>query len=226
MPEPNVATFDCYGTLVDSDGGLGAFLYDLARRSGDRDPGPGRELRRRWQAIERELVRGEYRPYRRIVEDALRTWAGERGYRWNVGEAEALERAMQSWQPFADALAALGRAQARGLRLAIVSDTDRYIIDETLRQLRPLEFEAVVVAEDARAYKPDTRPFRDVLRALGARPEEVLHVAWSLERDIAPAARTGFQTAWVNRGRGSLAGGDGADHQWDSLWGLSELVGV
>ncbi len=223
MAELKAATFDCYGTLVDSDGGLGAFLYDLARRSGDGDAGPGSELRRRWQEIQFELLRGPYRSYRDMLEDALRTWVAERGYRWNVQEAEALERAMQSWQPFPETVPALGRAGAAGLRLAIVSNTDRYIMQETLRQLEPLRFEAVVVAEDARAYKPDTRPFRRVLQALGARPDEVIHIAGNLQYDIAPAARLGFRTAWVNRHR-DLPVERRFDHEWDSLWRLSELV--
>ena len=224
MPELKVATFDCYGTLVDSKGGLGAFLYDLARRSGDSDPEPGGVLRRRWEEIEFELVQGEYRSYRDVLEDALRTWVGERGYRWNVHDAEALERAMQSWQPFPDAVASLARAQAAGLRLAIVSNTDRYIMEETLRQLRPLEFAAVVVAEDARAYKPDTRPFTRLLHELHARPEEILHVAGSLQYDIAPAASLGFRTAWLNRSGESRPGDEAFDHEWESLWGLLELV--
>lgn len=219
-----MATFDCYGTLVDSEGGLGAFLYDLARRCGDPDPGPGRELSRRWQEIEFELVQGPYRNYRDLLEDALRTWAAERGYRWNVAEAEALERAMQSWQPFPDALPALERARAAGLTFAIVSNTDRYIMEETLRQLLPLEFGAVVVAEDSHAYKPDVRPFRQVMRALAARPEEVLHVACDLSYDIAPAAGLGFRTAWLNRGHEGAAGAVPFDHEWDSLWGLARLV--
>jgi 2-haloalkanoic acid dehalogenase type II len=224
MPELKVATFDCYGTLVDSEGGLGAFLYDLARRSGDSDAPPGSELRRRWEEIQFELVKGSYRSYRDVLEDALRTWVGERGYRWNVHDAEALERAMQSWQPFPDSVPALERAQAAGLRLAIVSNTDRYIMAETLRQLRPLEFEAVVVAEDARAYKPDTRPFTQVLTALAARPGEIVHVAGDLEYDIAPAASLGFRTAWVNRRHEPPVGDAAYDYEWDSLWRLSGLV--
>lgn len=224
MPELKVATFDCYGTLVDSEGGLGAFLYDLARRKGDADAEPGHELRRRWEQIQFELVQGEYRSHRDVLEDALRTWVGERGYRWNVQEAEALERAIQSWQPFPDAVGALARAQAAGLELAIVSNTDRYIMEETLRQLRPLEFQAVVVAEDAHAYKPDARPFRRVLQVLGLRPEEILHVAGDLEYDIAPAAGLGFRTAWVNRYHQPHVGEGSFDHEWDSLWGLPELV--
>ena len=35
---PKVATFDCYGTLVDWEGGLGAFLYTLMLREGVERP--------------------------------------------------------------------------------------------------------------------------------------------------------------------------------------------
>ena len=44
-------TFDCYGTLIDWEGGLGTFLYDYALRNRERQPPPGRELRERWEAI-------------------------------------------------------------------------------------------------------------------------------------------------------------------------------
>ena len=50
MSSTRVATFDCYGTLIDWEGGAGAFLYELARRHGD-DPPPGRELRERWDCL-------------------------------------------------------------------------------------------------------------------------------------------------------------------------------
>ena len=52
-------TFDCYGTLIDWEGGLGAFLYDYALRQRD-DRVNGRELRERWEAIQFELIQGEY----------------------------------------------------------------------------------------------------------------------------------------------------------------------
>ncbi len=34
-----VATFDCYGTLIDWEGGAAGFLYELARRH-EREPPP------------------------------------------------------------------------------------------------------------------------------------------------------------------------------------------
>ena len=225
MAELKAATFDCYGTLVDWEAGLGTFLYDVARRAGERDPPPGRELRERWEQIQFELIQGEYRSYRDILVDSLRTWVGERGYRWNEQEGEALERAMQSWQPFPDTVPALGRAKAAGLQLAIVSNTDRHIMAHTLRQLAPLHFDEVVVAEDVRAYKPESAHFVRVLEVLGLAPEEVLHIAFGFQYDIGPAQRKGMATAWVNRDRRPIPGSERPDHQWDSLWGLAEMTG-
>ena len=46
-----VATFDCYGTLIDWESGLGTFLYELARRY-ERNPPPARELREHWEALQ------------------------------------------------------------------------------------------------------------------------------------------------------------------------------
>ena len=220
---PRVATFDCYGTLVDWEGGLGTFLYALARRNGDRLPEPGRVLRERWEAIQFELIQGPYRPYREILAHALREWVGERGYRWNEHDGEALADAMRAWQPFPDTRPALQRAREAGLRLVIVSNTDRDIIEHTLRQLE-LPFDDVQTAEDVRAYKPDEEVFRKALARVGEAPHDVLHVAFGFKYDIGPASRLGMRTAWVNRHSEPAPGGVAADHVWRDLWGLAELA--
>ncbi len=224
MPPVKVATFDCYGTLVDWEGGAAAFLYDLARRNGDFEPGPGRQLRERWEEIQFECIQDDYRTYRDVLSESLRTWVAERGYRWNEKEGEALERSMQSWQPFPDTIPALTRAKKAGLRLVIISNTDRHIMDQTLQQLAPLAFDATVVAEDVRCYKPDTRNFTQALEACDAPPDEILHVAFGFKYDIAPAQEVGMQTAWINRHRTPLEGDVKPDHEWRDLWGLAELA--
>src|SRR5215212_5823614 len=76
---PKVATFDCYGTLVDWEGGIGAFLYALLLREGVEDPPPGRELRKRWEEIQFERVRGPYKPYKEILAEATVAWCREMG---------------------------------------------------------------------------------------------------------------------------------------------------
>lgn len=218
-----VATFDCYGTLVDWEGGAAAFLYDLARRCGEADPGPGRPLRARWEEMQFERLT-PYRSYREVLTDSLSEWAGERGHRWNERHGQELLDSMRSWQPFPDTIPALQRAKAAGLKLVIVSNTDRAIISHTLRQLDGIEFDEVVVAEDVRQYKPGHAPFRRALELIRVPPSQVLHVAFGYKYDIGPAQEMGMQTAWVNRHAEDAPGEVRPDHEWRDLWGLAELA--
>ncbi len=221
---PAVATFDCYGTLVDWEGGVGTFLYELALRRGDRDLRPGQQLRDRWEAIQFELLGEPYRPYRDVLAESLRRYEDERGYRWDPADAEAFVRSMRSWQPFPDTRPALRQARAAGLRLVIVSNTDRDIITHTLRHIE-VPFDDVVTAEDAGAYKPAEAPFRLALERIGEPPSAVLHVAFGFRYDIGPARRLGMRTAWVNRHVEAPPGPDRPDHEWRDLWGLADLAG-
>jgi 2-haloacid dehalogenase len=216
------ATFDCYGTLIDWEAGLGAFLYELARRH-ESDPPPARELRQLWEELQFERIQRAWRAYREVLADSLAAWAGERGYRWNVQHGEALVRAMESWQPFPDTVPALRTAQEAGLKLWIVSNTDRSIIEHTLRHLE-VRFDGVIVAEDCRAYKPSSEPFERALREIGERPERVLHVAFGFKYDIAAAQRLDMRTAWVNRKREPAPGPERPDHEWTDLWPLASLA--
>jgi 2-haloacid dehalogenase len=216
-----LATFDCYGTLIDWEGGAGAFLYELARRH-EQDPPPSRELRDRWEALQFDRIRADYRSYREILSDSLSEWAGERGYRWNDRDGEALARAMESWQPFPDTVPALRAAQAAGIDLWIVSNTDRAIIEHSLRHLE-VDFAGVTVAEDCRAYKPSTEPFEHALREIDVPPDQILHVAFGFKYDIGPAQELGLRTAWVNRKQEDAPGPARPDHEWKDLWPLAEL---
>jgi 2-haloacid dehalogenase len=217
---PRLASFDCYGTLVDWEGGAAAFLYDLALRQGESEPPPGRELRDRWEAIQFELLADRYRPYRDVLALSLRAWMEERGYAWHTDEGTALLRSMRSWQPFPDTRPSLTRAREAGLRLAIISNTDRDIIAHTVRHIG-VEFDFVITAEDAGAYKPADAVFDYALERLGVPPEEILHVAFGFKYDIGPAARHGMQTAWVNRHAEPPPGDAPFDFEWRDLWPLA-----
>ena len=210
-----VATFDCYGTLIDWEGGAASFLYELARRH-DREPPPARELRERWEELQFERLRGDWRAYREVLADSLAEWAGERGYRWNDHDGEALARAMESWQPFPDTVPALRAAKEAGLRLWIVSNTDRAIIAHTLRHLE-IDFDGVTVAEDCRAYKPSSEPFEHALASIREPPERVLHVAFGFKYDIAAAQHLGLRTAWKE----AAPAPERPDYEWSDLWPLA-----
>jgi 2-haloacid dehalogenase len=222
MSEIRVATFDCYGTLIDWEAGVGSFLYELARRH-EHDPPPARELRERWEALQFERIQEDWRSYREILADSLAEWVGERGYRYNERDGEALARSMECWQPFPDTLPALRAARDAGLKLWIISNTDRAIIEHSLRHLE-VEFEGVTVAEDCRAYKPSTVPFDHALREIDIPYDQILHVAFGFKYDIGPAQRLGLRTAWVNRKQEPAPGPERADYVWNDLWPLAGVV--
>src|SRR3954454_1320929 len=217
-------TFDCYGTLIDWEGGLGAFLYDLGLRTGDAALLSGRELRERWEAIQFEVIQGEYRRYSDVLAESLRLLAGERGWGYTEEDGKALARSMRSWQPFPDTAPALRAARDAGLRLVIVSNTDRDIIEHSLKHIEA-PIDDVITAEDVRSYKPGLAHFERALELVGEPAERILHVAFGFKYDIGPAQQLGFRSAWVNRrGDPQPAGPADPDLEWRDLWGLASLA--
>jgi 2-haloacid dehalogenase len=217
-----LATFDCYGTLIDWEGGAAAFLYDLARRH-EADPPPARELRSRWESLQFARLSGDWHPYRRVLADSLAELAGNYGWRWNKGDGEALARSMESWQPFPDTVPALRATREAGIGLWIISNCDRAIIEHSLRHM-DVECDGVTVAEDCRAYKPSRAPFEHALREIDVPPDQILHVAFGFKYDIAPAQELELRTAWVNRHRDPPPGDARPDHEWTDLWPLAGVA--
>jgi 2-haloacid dehalogenase len=215
-------TFDCYGTLIDWEGGLGSFLYDFALRQRD-DRSNGRELRERWEAIQFEVIHGEYMRYADALAESLRLLSEERGWRYSDEDGKALARSMRSWQPFPDTAPALRRAHDAGLKLVIVSNTDRDIIEHSLRQIEA-PIDDIVTAEDVGSYKPSLPHFERTLKVVGAPAEQILHVAFGFKYDIGPAQELGFASAWVNRRAEPRPGPAVPDLEWRDLWGLAELA--
>jgi len=215
-------TFDCYGTLIDWEGGLGSFLYDFALRQRD-DRSNGRELRERWEAIQFEVIHGEYMRYADALAESLRLLSEERGWRYSDEDGKALARSMRSWQPFPDTAPALRRAHDAGLKLVIVSNTDRDIIEHSLRHIEA-PIDDIVTAEDVGSYKPSLPHFERTLKVVGAPAEQILHVAFGFKYDIGPAQELGFASAWVNRRAEPRPGPAVPDLEWRDLWGLAELA--
>jgi 2-haloacid dehalogenase len=212
-------TFDCYGTLIDWEGGLGCFLYNLALRSEDPSPPNGRVLRERWEQIQFDLIQGPYQKYETILAESLRLWCAERGYDWQDQLGKDLARSMRCWQPFHDVKSPLAKARDAGLKLVIISNTDRAIIEHSLRHL-DVTFDLVITAEDCGAYKPSLTVFEHALDCIGESPGQILHAAFGYKYDLGPAQSLGFQTVWIDRDAAPWPGQLIPDAQWPNLWPL------
>jgi len=74
--------------------------------------------------------------------------------------------------------------------------------DDLFASTRPkleVEFDEVVTAQQAQAYKPSLKLFELALTRINAPAHRVLHVGQSIYHDVVPAQSLGLATAWVNR---------------------------
>jgi 2-haloacid dehalogenase len=179
------ATFDCYGTLIDWNGGV---RRELARIFGE---ARADERLARYHELEREIEADEPTlPYREVMARALDRLGAP------LTEREALGRALPSWDVFPEVPGALTEARRRGWMLCILSNTDRYFIEASMQTIG-VRFERAIVASEIRSYKPAHGHWRAFEHAVGRLPD--VHVAASLFHDIATATELGIPSVWVNR---------------------------
>ena len=182
------ATFDCYGTLIDWDGGI----RDVLARVFGEDRAD--EQLERYHDVEPALEADGSRTYRQVLTDAMRELGAP------DDEADALGRSLPTWRPFPEVQAALDEARARGWKLAILSNTDRDFIDASIARIG-VPFELAIVASEIGSYKPDHRHWLSFFDQTGADRDRYVHVAQSYFHDVVPARALGVKSIWINRRR-------------------------
>ncbi len=181
------ATFDCYGTLIDWNGGIGR---ELERLFGPAEAG---EKLRRYHELEPEIQREDpSRSYREVMAIALARLGAP------ADEHGALGHSLPGWEPFPEVPAALEEARARGWTLAILSNSDRDLIAASVARLG-VPFDETIVASEIGSYKPAPPHWEEFFARTGADRAAHVHIAASLFHDIAPASALGLRTVWINR---------------------------
>ncbi|HVV57854.1 MAG TPA: HAD-IA family hydrolase [Gaiellaceae bacterium] len=205
------ATFDCYGTLIDWDGGVRATLADVF--------GPDRvdELLDRYHEIEPGLQDDGTRTYRDVLTEAMRELGAP------AGREHELAESVLSWVAFADVREPLEEIRRRGWRIAILSNTDSDLIAASQVQIGVL-FDEVVVASEIRSYKPAHKHWQEFFARTSAPREGHVHVAQSLFHDIAPANELGLRSVWINRSRQQAYDGARPDRELPDLRGLPDVL--
>ena len=161
------------------------------------------ELFQVWERMQWEKIQGPYQPYEEILFASFREAVEKFGY-WCPGYAgDAFVESLPRWAPFADVNAALQQL-SQHYKLAIISNVDRRLLGGTIRQF-PVRFDTLVTAEDARAYKPSPAPFRYALERIACKPNEVAHVAFGADYDLAPAHESGIRVIYLNRSGAPLS---------------------
>jgi 2-haloalkanoic acid dehalogenase type II len=207
----DAVTFDVYGTLIDWEPSIIAFL----RRWAD-----NQALAQSDEALLMafDRARAEIQTIRPalLYPDVLRRCfdriCAECGVASAFEDREAFAASPHEWPAYSDSHAGLKLLQTSA-KIGALSNIDNASLASSCRKL-DFDFDVVVTAERVGAYKPDWPHFNTALAdlaVLGIPRERILHVGQSLRADITPANRLGLKCAWVNR-PGRLLGlsGEGA----------------
>jgi 2-haloacid dehalogenase len=209
------ATFDCYGTLIDWNGGIRAELERLfppaaadedeppegiasngeegAAQASEPDPDPEIEAKlAAYHELERELERDGSLTYREVMAEVMRRLGAPEG------EEGGLAGSLPGWQPFPEVRDALEEIRRRGWRLAILSNSDLDLI-EASKALLGVPFDETVVASEIHSYKPAFLHWLEFQARTRADRRSHVHIGASAYHDIVPANRLRIPNVWINR---------------------------
>ncbi|KAF9700103.1 hypothetical protein EKO04_001719 [Ascochyta lentis] len=200
-------SFDCYGTLVDWEGGIYRALAPLYTQLPDDHP-----LRNDRQSVLRAFIKNEgiveaAKPnilYKDVLAQTYERLAEELSVTASEADKDTFGRGVGDWPIYPDTVGALKRLQ-KHFKLVILSNVDNDNFRRTIaQQFKDIEFDAVYTAENIGSYKPDARNFEYLIRHceadLGIKSGRIIHVAQALYHDHVPATAAGLATAWIERG--------------------------
>ena len=216
LTDYKVLTFDCYGTLIDWEGGIWDALQPLLMAN------PGAQIDRDTALLafaETESAQQAATPdmiYPEILANVHRALARRFDLTTTINMDRVFGGSVPHWPAFADTADALRRLK-RYFKLVILSNVHRDGFAASNRKLG-VEFDAIYTAQDVGSYKPNDANFDFMLQRLkadlGLEAGDILHTAQSLFHDHVPATRAGLDKAWIDRQK--LADG--------GSWGATALV--
>src|SRR5579862_6034185 len=190
-----ILTFDCYGTLINWEAGILAALRPIFLAHGKTiDDSVALQM---YGDFEQRSEQGAFQPYCDVLSSVVRQFGAELGFSPSEQEVRSLPNSLPAWEPWPDTVAALHGLKTR-YRLAILSNVDDDLFALTRPKLE-VEFDEVVTAGQAKAYKPSLKLFELALERIQAPAHRVLHVGQSIYHDVVPAQKLGLATVWVNR---------------------------
>jgi 2-haloacid dehalogenase len=185
-------TFDCYGTLIDWERGIGDALTELWPAA-DRDA-----LLARYHEIEPRVQLQGSLPYREVMRQAAVLLAADEDLPLAEADEYALADTLPSWRPFPEVPGALAELRGRGFKLAILSNTDPDLLDASLERIG-VPVDGRITAAEAGSYKPAPGHWERFFETYEADREQHVHVGASLYHDIEPAEKLGLRAVWINR---------------------------
>ena len=204
----DVLTLDCYGTLVDWQGGIVDYLQPVLTHH---DAHVVDDFILEFFSETEPVLQREGGTYEDVLRRVLDRFGTRLGFLPTATERDGFPASLADWRPFPDTVDALARLGER-FQLGVISNVDDGLF-EGPRKALGIEFDHVMTAERAGAYKPDPRIFEAALAAIGCDRDRVLHVGQSLYHDIAPANALKLSSVWIDRNQGAQGAAQATEAQ-------------
>lgn len=222
-------TFDVYGTLIDWEPAIAAFLTKWAKENQLNTD--AHTLLTIFDEARADIQKE--RPahlYPDVLNKCFHRISKACDVPINLDRCRQFMASPHTWPAFSDAHAGLSCLQQK-VKVGALTNIDEASLYTSCDYLN-FTFDLVVTAQRVGAYKPDwphfDTGFGELMR-MGIRRERILHVGQSLRADIAPANRLGIKSAWINRPNRLLGlSGEGAQQAKPDITvtSLAELIEV
>jgi len=218
-----VVTFDAYGTLVDFE-----LVPATLKTLGDRLDLDGLDVDTfldNFRVMRFQAVLEAYRPYDEVLHSSLEKAMRLHGLEFRASDGDALVEAVSGFGPFPEVPDALRALKSR-YEIAIISNTNDDLIARNIERIG-VDFDHVITAQQAGAYKPSRETFAYAYKTIGVDPSQVIHTAQGWEYDLIPTRDLGLaRRVWINRfGRRGSTAYQPYD-ELPNLSGLPALLGV
>ena len=195
-PPLSGVVFDAYGTLFD--------IHGVQTHLEARFPGKGQAISTKWREKQIEYSRlrtmsDRYVDFWQITGDALDYACEFAGAPLDADARTSLLGVYERLPPHPEVPAVLRELAARGLKLAVLSNGNKSMLDAALdaASLRPL-FAHVLSVERVRKFKTAPEAYQLGPDAFGRPASELMFVS-SNGWDVVGAAWFGYPAYWINR---------------------------
>ena len=190
-------TFDCFGTLIDWRTGMERVLLQFPSLRGFQERIP--EILEAREKEEQKIQAGPYRRYADILSSSIATaFQQVTGQELTASEQRAFAAGQLGWPAFPDTPAALRRLAAE-VPVGLLSNCDAQTLRICAHKHLGAPISLFVSAEEVQSYKPAPNHWGAALAALDAQAADVLHVSFTPEYDLNPAAALGFPLGFIAR---------------------------
>lgn len=196
-----ILTFDCYGTLIDTN----PLIHEIGSIA--QEAGVSREsAETAFQVNEARVMYGEpYQDYPKVIEYILQYCDAQFGADVFQKEYHRVMDTICHLEAFPEVKPILRDLKNAGHQLYLLSNSHKEIMTHHLDTLGNL-FEYEFLADELHCYKPQYEFFRYTEDKLHLNPDIHCHIAEGFFWDIVPASRFRWNTIWVNRNH--LTGSD------------------